>query len=90
MSSKFGIWLQHERKARRLSLRELGMSPTQISKIENGESSPTLDTLEKIAAALGYSVGDMLIKAGYSESQYMTVVFSNQVSNVILTLQGDV
>ncbi len=40
--------------------RALGVDRGYISNIENGKRNPTLDTIEKIAKALGVSVGEML------------------------------
>ncbi|MBI4239985.1 helix-turn-helix transcriptional regulator [Candidatus Uhrbacteria bacterium] len=40
--------------------RALGVDRGYISNIENGQRNPTLDTIEKIAKALGVSVGEML------------------------------
>ena len=40
-----------------------GLSPSQISQIENGKRNPTLDTLQGIATALGVGVGDLFPKA---------------------------
>lgn len=39
-----------------------GLSPSQISQIENGKRNPTLDTLAGIATALGVGVGDLFPK----------------------------
>lgn len=50
------------REERGLSLREVarlsGVSPATLSHIENGHSSPTLDTLRKILEVLGSSFGE--------------------------------
>ncbi len=40
-----------------------GLSPSQISQIENGKRNPTLETLQGIATALGVEVGDLFPKA---------------------------
>lgn len=34
----------------------IGVDQSQISRIESGESSPTLETLDKIAGALGVKI----------------------------------
>ena len=51
----FQAWLTFEREQRGLSMSELaekaGVSRTHIWQVENGESSPTVDWLRKIAKA---------------------------------------
>ncbi len=39
-----------------------GLNPATITRIENGERSPTVETLEKLAAALDIEVGDFFPK----------------------------
>ena len=39
-----------------------GLNPGTITRIENGERSPTVETLEKLAAALDIEVGDFFPK----------------------------
>jgi transcriptional regulator with XRE-family HTH domain len=57
-----GLRLREWRERRGLSLRQLGeragVSYVTISRIENGEMSPTVAMLEKLAGALGISVRD--------------------------------
>ena len=59
---RYLIW--ELRTAQNLTLRQLeeksGVSKTQINVIENGRANPTIDTLERIAAALGVSVPELL------------------------------
>ncbi len=54
------------RKARGWNQTELafhaGLAPSVISQIENGKRSPNASTLEKLAKALGVSVGDLFPK----------------------------
>jgi transcriptional regulator with XRE-family HTH domain len=56
------------RQAGRLSLRALaaatGFSPSFISQLENGLVSPSIDSMEKIAAALGVSLGAFFATLG--------------------------
>lgn len=53
------------RESRGLSQSQLaeraGLSVTYIKILEEGKKSPTVRTLEKLAAALGISVADLLI-----------------------------
>jgi len=52
------------RKEAKLSIYELskrsGISQPYIKDLESGKKSPTLRTLEKLAAALGISVGQLI------------------------------
>lgn len=54
---ELGNFIRHFRKARGLTLRGLeeksGISYSQLSKIERGESIPLKDNLDKIIEALG-------------------------------------
>jgi len=56
-TEEVGKRLKEVRKAREMTLKEVaqesGMSPTHISEIERGKTSPTVGALRKIAAALG-------------------------------------
>lgn len=56
-----GARIREIRKERRWSQAELaqkaGMAQTSISEIEREQISPSVDTVERIAAALGISVG---------------------------------
>jgi transcriptional regulator with XRE-family HTH domain len=56
--------LRRRREARGMSQRELaehaGITPRTLWRIENDEGSPTLWTLERIAAALNCNVRDLL------------------------------
>ena len=58
------ILLWEKRIEKDYSIRELseksGISIAAINKIENGKASPTIRTLEDLAAALGCSVFDLL------------------------------
>jgi transcriptional regulator with XRE-family HTH domain len=58
--------LRRWRKRRGLSLRKLGarsgVSYVTVQRIEAGKMSPTLDTLEKLATALGLTVRDLIPK----------------------------
>lgn len=60
------ILLWQQRTAAGLTLRELeqasGVSKTEINDIENGKKSPTLDTLELLAAGLKVSICDLFIQ----------------------------
>ncbi|OLC15994.1 MAG: hypothetical protein AUH29_06355 [Candidatus Rokubacteria bacterium 13_1_40CM_69_27] len=58
-----GLLLRRWRERRGLSLRALGersgVSYVTIARVEAGTKSPTVTTLEKLAAALGVSVRDL-------------------------------
>ncbi|MBN1674790.1 MAG: helix-turn-helix domain-containing protein [Kiritimatiellae bacterium] len=55
--------LRRERQRRELSVRELakraGVSPTIVSRIENGHTSPSFATVKKILAAFGIGFSDL-------------------------------
>ncbi len=57
------ILLWQVRTRRGLSLRELAertqLSKSTLNRIENGETSPTLDELEVIAGALNCTIADL-------------------------------
>jgi transcriptional regulator with XRE-family HTH domain len=57
--------------------KENGLSLTQVARrssvsrgylylLENGENSPTVEILEKVAAVFGLGAGDLLVRAGYT------------------------
>jgi transcriptional regulator with XRE-family HTH domain len=64
-SKKLGENMRRIREEKQMSqgdiCRALGFDRSYVSNIENGKQNPTLDTIEKIAKALGISV-DILLK----------------------------
>lgn len=56
--------IRYLRKAHQLTIRQLaagsGLSPSAISLVERGEVAPTVETLYKIACALGVSASSLL------------------------------
>ncbi len=64
ITNKISIKIKFERMKRNLSQDELafnaGISRAGLSKIETGKVSPTMDTLEKIAGALGVEFLDLV------------------------------
>lgn len=64
ISKKIGLKIKLLRNKIKISQEELGfradISKTQIGLIERGESSPTIDTLDKIAKALEISLVDLV------------------------------
>ncbi len=56
LSKTFGANVRHYRKARGMSQEQCadaaGLSPGMMGKVERGETAPSLDSVEKIAAAL--------------------------------------
>lgn len=65
MAINHGLILQEKRKAKGLTqlmlAKRTGMSTVQLCKIEKGHTSPTLDTVERIAEALGMSLSQLLV-----------------------------
>jgi transcriptional regulator with XRE-family HTH domain len=65
---QFGVNLRERRtiagwSQETLSLR-CGMHLTEISRLENGHRNPRLDTIVKLADALGISPRDLLVRIG--------------------------
>src|ERR1700761_8744055 len=62
----FGQRLRHARRARGMTLADLGASvgrtPSVLSLIENGKREPRLTLVEQLATALGVPVGELLKK----------------------------
>jgi len=63
LSKKIGTKIMLERQKRKLSQEELAeltdLSRNTIGKVERGEASPTIDTLERIAKAFGMTFNDL-------------------------------
>ncbi len=72
VDNDFGLWLQREREKRGLTQAKLatkaGLNRAVINKIENGQSTPTPDTLQAIADALGIPDEIIFRAAGYIRS----------------------
>jgi len=74
LTQTFGANVRHYRKARGLSQEEFAdaakLSVAMISKIERGETAPSLESVEKIAVALDvpeavlFSAGTMTVPTG--------------------------
>ncbi len=64
LSSKIGIKIRLLRTKNKISQESLafmsGLNKNSIGAIERGESSPTVDTLDKIAKALGMSLVELI------------------------------
>ena len=63
LSNKIGLKIMLERQKRKLSQEELAeladLSRITIGKLERGESSPSVDTLEKVANAFGLTFAEL-------------------------------
>lgn len=74
----FGSLLQEKRKAKGFTqlmlAQKIGMSPVQLCKIERCNTSPTLDTVERISDALDISISDLLSRREKQESELAKVV----------------
>jgi transcriptional regulator with XRE-family HTH domain len=66
-----GAWVRQLRTERRISLRALAsrtdFSPSFISQVENGVVSPSIASMEKIARALGVTLGEFFAAAAEGE-----------------------
>jgi transcriptional regulator with XRE-family HTH domain len=85
IEESLGESLRALREERRVSLRALatqtGFSPSFLSQIENGQCSPSISSMEKIANALGVTLGQFFRVA---ESPKANVVRSNDRPNLAL------
>ncbi len=75
---KIGAKVKDYRRARQLTLQQLGqytgLSRSFLSKLENGQVSPSIPTLIKVATALGTTVSDLLDGlTGVSEGNLVVV-----------------
>ncbi len=65
---RFGEVVRVERKRQNLTQEELahraGISAVFMSDIERGIENATLETIAKLAKALGVKIGELLLKAG--------------------------
>jgi transcriptional regulator with XRE-family HTH domain len=63
-----GARLRQFREQRKVSLRKLAelteFSPSFISQVENGQASPSIGSLERIAGALGITLGEFFTAPG--------------------------
>ncbi|OGS98187.1 MAG: XRE family transcriptional regulator [Gallionellales bacterium RIFCSPLOWO2_12_FULL_59_22] len=53
------VWREYRGYTLRALAAEIGISSAAVSKIETGKSRPTVDTLGKLAAALGCDMEDL-------------------------------
>lgn len=83
------------RSARKMSARNLAvlidLDPSQISKIENGASKPSLETLEKICNVLNITLSDFFKKENdhISKSMYQLILVAKDLTDeqIILITQ---
>jgi DNA-binding Xre family transcriptional regulator len=63
-AERIALRVRREREARGWSLGELcrrtGMQPPNLSRLESGKHMPSLETLERVAGALGVRVADLV------------------------------
>jgi transcriptional regulator with XRE-family HTH domain len=68
LQRQFGATLRAERQARKLTQQalafEAGLSLTYVGEIERGQRMISLDTLQRLASALGMTGAELLLKAG--------------------------
>ena len=81
-----GPTLKELRTSSNLTLKELaiksGFDSSYISKIENGERSPTIESLEKICKALGVSLNTFFILSSTEEDESL-VELSSKLKSLV-------
>lgn len=95
--SSVGDYIRQKRKLLYPGLKELanqaGISVSQLSKIERGESNPTVETLDKISTALNEEKHYLHLLAGYANEEtlktYLITNYDNEVEGFLFT-EGDV
>ncbi|OQO68402.1 hypothetical protein BH747_12020 [Enterococcus villorum] len=94
-----GIRLKEIRTAKNISARQLalsiGLDPTQISKIENGKSVPSLQSLIKICDSLEISLADffsdeisVLDQEILNESKFLTTQQKQTLINFLRSFRN--
>ncbi|WP_084413464.1 helix-turn-helix domain-containing protein [Desulfovirgula thermocuniculi] len=78
-AAEFGRYLQHLRKKRGLTIRQVelasGVSNSYLSQIENGKRGiPSPEILKKLAPVLHVSYKELMVKAGYLDDYDQTGV----------------
>src|ERR1700733_6124012 len=77
----FGQRLRHARRARGLTLAELGervgRAPSVLSLIENGRREPKLSLIEALASALSVPVGDLLSRQPPSRRAQLEIALAD-------------
>jgi quercetin dioxygenase-like cupin family protein len=72
-----GERLRHLREERRISVRKLAeltdFSASFISQVENGQASPSIGSLERIASAVGVTLGEFFAAPGGGEDAGLIV-----------------
>jgi transcriptional regulator with XRE-family HTH domain len=75
---KFGAFIRRERKAKGIKLREMarqvGVSPTFLSKVETEDWKPGEDKLRKIAEAIGCDADELVARAGRVPSELSEII----------------
>ena len=86
LDTKLEDYIKAGREAKGLSQRELGrkigISATQISKIEMGHARPNRSTLRKLSAHLGLNYRDMLLMGGFSDVRARNVYFDKSGNEI--------
>lgn len=91
---QLGPFLKKLRELQNLSTRDLelrsrikgtdsAVGHSQISNIENGKSKPEFQTLQKIAAALGYPL-TIVLDGSQAEPDTVTILSTNDIANALV------
>ena len=92
ISEKFGLFVRQRRKAKGISLRqmakEIPVSPTYLSQVERGQSTPpTEDKVKAIAEILDLDADELLALAGKVSSD-LTKIIRDQPRDTAYLIRG--
>ncbi len=81
---RFGAFIRRERESKEIGLREMarqiGVSPTYLSKVERDEFPPPAeDKVRAIAGIIGCDVDELLARAGRVSSDITDIIKRNPV-----------
>lgn len=81
-----GLKIKNLRKKKRISQEHfselLNMNPRQIVRIENGESFPTAENLEKIASTLGITVQELFYNECFMPDDILKAKIADQIEDM--------
>lgn len=86
IKSALGLKIRDLRKKRGISQEKfsemIDMNPRQIVRIENGESFPTAENLEKIAGALNIYPQELFYNDGFGNNDFLKAEIKKSLENL--------